>query len=240
VSGPRGSAARRQADGIPRLQLGIPVYADPDVVPEIWAGALSCPRGSTVIVNPDSGSGRAHDARYAERVARAHQRGLEVLGYVDTAYGARPAAAVVDDVVQHVSWYGIDGVFLDQVPGGPAHLDYYRSLAGAIRSRGLSVALNMGMPDVHRGYAEIADLLGVFEGTPEAYATASFPSWMSDAGRQARLWHLIFDVPDERGMREMLALAVTRPCELVFVTDGRGPNPWDRLPSYWASEVTAV
>ena len=41
-------------------------------------------------------------------------------------------------------------------------------------------------------------------------------------------------------MREMLALAVTRPCELVFVTDGRGPNPWDRLPSYWASEVTAV
>ena len=33
----------------------------------------------------------------------------------------------------------------------------------------------------------IADLLGVFEGTPEAYATASFPSWMSDAGRQARL-----------------------------------------------------
>ncbi len=240
MRGPRGSAARRHTDGVPRLRLGIPVYADPDVVPEIWAGALSSPADSIVIVNPDSGSGCARDARYAERVRRAQQAGLEVLGYVDTAYGDRPTDAVIDDVARHVSWYGVDGVFLDQVPGALAHLEHYRSLAHMIRCRGLGVALNMGTPEVHPSYAQIADLLGVFEGTPDAYATARFPSWMSDPGRHARLWHLVFDVPDDRGMCETLALARARPCDVVFVTDGRGPNPWDHLPPYWASEITAL
>jgi len=58
---------------------GMPIYADPDVVPEIWVGPLASPAGSIVILNPDSGSGKTRDLRYAERVARAHEGGLEVL-----------------------------------------------------------------------------------------------------------------------------------------------------------------
>jgi hypothetical protein len=218
----------------------MPIYADPDVVPEIWVGALASPAGSIVILNPDSGSGKTRDLRYAERVARAHEGGLEVLGYVDTGYGARPPEAVMADVDQYVSWYGVDGVFFDQASGALARLGHYRSITAAARARGLAVALNMGVPDVHSGYAEIADVLGVFEGAPDAHRAARFPSWMSDPTRLARLWHLVFDVPSEREMRDTLARAAEGPCDVIFVTDGRGPNPWSHLPGYWTSQLAAL
>jgi Spherulation-specific family 4 len=225
---------------ITQLQLGIPAYADPDVVPELWAGVLSSPTGSIVIVNPDSGSGRVRDPRYAALVLSARRAGLRVFGYVDTDYGKRPTDEVTEDVARYLSWYGVDGVFFDQVSSGLAELTHYRSLTDAVRSLRLCVALNCGVGEIHSGYGEIADILCVFEGTGEAYADATFPAWMSGPSRSARLWHLVYDVPDQQGMREALARAAARPCDVVFVTDGSGPNPWDGLPHYWASEVAIV
>ena len=41
-------------------------------------------------------------------------------------------------------------------------------------------------------------------------------------------------------MKEHLKLAVSRNAGMVFITDAKMPNPWDRLPSYWQAEVQAI
>jgi len=222
------------------LRLGIPVYADPDTHPELWAGVARAPAGSVVIINPDSGAGQIRDARYAERVARAHAQGQVVYGYVDTAYGGRRVELVVAEIERHRDWFGVDGIFFDQVPGAGFHLAHYRRLADLARTHGLDVAFNMGQANVDPRYAELADVLVVFEGPGAAHAAARFPDWMRDSARRAQLWHLVFDVSDDDAMRAALARAAAGPCEVVFVTDGSGPNPWSRLPSYWEHELALV
>lgn len=222
------------------LRLGVPVYADPDVHPEIWAGIARAPAGTLVIVNPDSGSGASRDARYAVRVDAARARGQVVYGYVDTDYARRARASVVADIVRHHAWFRVDGVFFDQVPGTADRLAYYSGLAETARARGLLVAFNMGQGNVDPGFAELADVLAVFEGPSPVHAAARFPAWMHDAARRTRLWHLIFDAPDEHTLELALARAAAGPCEVVFVTDGSEPNPWCRLPAYWDRELALV
>jgi len=240
VHSPGDLTGRWRREPPARLRLGIPIYADPDVHPEIWAGIEHAPAGSVVIINPDSGSGASRDARYAARVGAAQRRGHVVYGYVDTAYGARRRARIVAEIVRYHDWFGVDGIFLDQAPGTADHLDHYAELAGIARRRGLEVALNMGQAKVDPAFAEIADILAVFEGPSTAHTAARFPDWMHDTGRRARLWHLVFDAPDEAALHAALARAEAGPCEMVFVTDGTAPNPWHRLPDYWARELALV
>jgi hypothetical protein len=230
--------ARRE--GRARLGLGIPIYADPDLHPEIWAGVARAPAGSLVIINPDTGPGAFRDTRYRARVEAAQALGHVVYGYVDTAYGERPRAATAAEIVRHHGWFGVDGVFFDQVPGTAGWLAHYAQLAAIARARGLAVAFNMGQANVDRGFADLADVIAVFEGPAPAHAETRFPDWMHDAARRTRLWHLVFDAPDEHALRAALERAAAGPCEVIFVTDGTAPNPWCRLPTYWDRELALV
>ncbi len=231
---------RTRRDDQAQLRLGIPVYADPDVHPEIWDGVARAPAGSVVVINPDSGPGRSPDARYVARAVAARALGHAVYGYVDTAYGTRPRAAILADVVRHHGWFGVDGVFFDQVPGTADRLGQYDELTEVVRARGLAAALNMGQANVDPRFAAVADILAVFEGPWAEHAAARFPNWMHDPGRGAELWHLVFDAPDAQALEAALARAVAGPCDVVFVTDGAGPNPWHRLPAYWDHELALV
>ena len=40
--------------------------------------------------------------------------------------------------------------------------------------------------------------------------------------------------------KDLLLEHVRRRLGNLYVTDARGPNPWDRLPPYWGDEVEAV
>jgi hypothetical protein len=240
VHTPGDLLGRARPDAPARLRLGIPVYADPDVHPEIWVGVARAPAGSVLIINPDSGSGTFRDARYAARVALAREQGHVIYGYVDTAYGERPRGGVAADIVRHHGWFGVDGIFFDQVPGNVDRLEHYADLAAVARSRGLAVAFNMGQANVDRQFADLADILAVFEGPSRAHAEARFPDWMHDAARRTRLWHLVFDAPDEHALRAAIARAAAGPCEVVFITDATVPNPWYRLPVYWDRELALV
>ena len=41
-------------------------------------------------------------------------------------------------------------------------------------------------------------------------------------------------------MRSMLKEAIIKRIGYFYVTDGKPPNPWGRLPSYWEDEVDAL
>ncbi|MFE1414464.1 spherulation-specific family 4 protein [Streptomyces sp. NPDC058746] len=215
--------------------LLVPLYEHPADRPEDWERLVRCAGLlHSVVLNPDSGPGEAPDERFALVAGRLREAGVPVLGYVDTDYGRRPHAAVVQELLRHRDWYATDGAFLDQVCAGPEQLAHYGRLSVAARAAGArTLVLNHGVHP-HPGYAELADLLVTFEGPWDAYRDATdAPAWTADhpAGR---FCHLVYAVPPGAPAAE---LAAQRGAGVHCAVRGTGPHPWGTLP--YALETTA-
>lgn len=219
--------------------LLVPLYEHPSDRPEDWERLIgSADLLHSVVLNPDSGPGGAPDERFAAVAERLRGAGVPVLGYVDTAYGRRPHAEVVQDLLRHRDWYGTDGAFLDQAAATPELLAHYGRLAVAARAAGArTLVLNHGVHP-HPGYAELADLLVTFEGPWDAYRdayrdAAALPPWTADHPAQ-RFCHLVYAVPPGAPAAE---LAEERRAAVHCAVPGTGAHPWGTLP--YALEATA-
>ena len=105
----------------------IPAYVPPHALVEL-ARASSRPR--LLVINPANGPGAEAAPAYRAAVRTAQRAGARVLGYVHTTYGARPAADVMADIDRYTSWYGVDGIFLDEAAHDvAASCGYYAALA---------------------------------------------------------------------------------------------------------------
>lgn len=215
--------------------LGVPAYFYPWPASSWWNQIADLRPGSLIIINPASGPGQAVDARYAAVIEKARSRGLVILGYVDSDYGAIAADRIADETLRHRSWYSVDGIFLDRVAPDDSSLPHYTDLAQRIHDAGLSVAFNAGQPDIYAGYAAVADHLVVFEGPLSKYVECHFPRWFADTAPY-QLWHLVYGVATVEEMHRVVVRAAATNAGLVYVTDGILPNPWDHLPPYWESE----
>lgn len=205
------------------LQLGVPAYVSPADLRHV--GTLPAVR--YVVLNPASGPDVESDPTLARAVADVQRDGPRVLGYVHTSYGTRPLALVADEIDRYRRWYGVDGVFVDEVSDSAADLPYYRRLSAVIRRRtGDVVALNPGVVPA-RGYFALADVVVTFEDTWDRYRRP-FPK--VDSGR-AEQWHLVLDAGADE-MRRAVQLANRRGATVVDVTDAGEDETWNRLPSY--------
>ncbi len=225
------------------LELLVPAYFYPaDEGTAYWqALAAAAPDvGITAILNPDNGPGAALDGDYAAVVGALQAAGGKVIGYVHTGYGTRSASIVMADIDRFYGLYGVDGIFLDEVSNLDGDLGYYQSLHDYIKGghdRNFIVA-NPGT-QTPASYLATADVLVTFESPAADYTNYVADSWTSaeDAGRLA---HLVYDVADADAMRAVIDTALARNVGHVYVTDDRGDNPWDTLPSYWAAETAHV
>jgi hypothetical protein len=120
----------------------IPLYVYPSwwVTGNDWTraceGSNSSHIGSTMIANPSNGPGSARNTDYAQAIEICHDNGQNVIGYVDTSYGAVPLATVKANIDKWYSYYDgdntgvydlgitgidthIDGIFIDQMSNFP-------------------------------------------------------------------------------------------------------------------------
>ncbi|MGH3239794.1 MAG: spherulation-specific family 4 protein [Spirillospora sp.] len=215
--------------------MAVPAYFPAAAVD--WA-ALADPRLGTVVLNVHNGAGSIRDRGFAALAHRMANAGVPLAGYVDTAYGARPAREVEDEMARYRRWYGIRRAFLDQVSALPGHVLQYRHLVMGLRSRGVSyVVLNHGTyPDA--AYARLADLLVAFEGPWSAYQHVRVPAWAARLPAE-RFCHLVYAAPPSV-LAGTLALAGRRNAGVVYVTDRAGANPWSGLPEYFSRELALV
>lgn len=226
------ASAACQAPSPSHPVIGIPAYMWAD---DAWSSVVDAvPPGSLVIFNPDSGPGAAPSAHFAAQVQEATQHGVCLLGYVQTEYGQRAAGDVLTDVAHYRKWYGVTSIFFDEASSATSQLAYYTRLADSVhRVSGALVAFNPGtVPD--SGYGNIADLLVLFEGNQQEFATFNPPSWLPT--ERARGWALVYGVaPDD----ELSALDYAGQAGMAaaYVTDDTLPNPWDAVPSYWSTEI---
>jgi Spherulation-specific family 4 len=213
----------------------IPAYVPPHAIVEL-VRASSRPR--LVVINPANGPGAEAEPAYRSAVRAARRTGARVLGYVPTTYGSRPAADVVADIDRYTSWYGVDGIFLDEASPDVAQLRYYGALGRHVHAapRRL-VVLNPGVVPAPE-YFDLADVVVTFEGPYAGYgaAVAAMPDWVRDQPRE-RVAHLVYGASREQAMA-----AVRHPQKTgyLYVTSGSMPDPWRTVPSYLQAEERAL
>ncbi|MEW6583031.1 MAG: spherulation-specific family 4 protein [Actinomycetota bacterium] len=229
-------------DGAPRapLALGVPAYFSPVRESGEWTRLAAAPPGTVIIVNPDSGPDPGMRGDYAAAVAASRRRGCLVYGYVDTAYGARDARAVVADAHAYRFDLGVDGVFLDRAGCDREALAGLESVARSVRPWGLRVAVNPGHPQVPAEVLDMFEEVVLFEGPLDMYADLPERGDVDTRPRPGRRWHLVYGVRSASVMAAVLTVASWRGADVVYVTDGHLPNPWEALPDYWDRQVDAV
>jgi len=214
------------------LRLGVPAYVGPADLERLGTE----PAVRYLVLNPSNGPDVERDDGLADAVAEVQLAGPRVLGYVHTSYGARPIGEVVAEIDRYRRWYGVDGIFVDEVTDTAVALPYFRLLSEFIRQRsGDVVALNPGVyPDP--AYYPLADVLVTFE---DSWARYRLPHPRVDTS-PAEQWHLVLSA-DEPAMRRAVRLAHDRGATVLDVTDlGRGDETWNRLPAYLDEEAAAV
>jgi hypothetical protein len=199
-----------------------------------------------VICNPASGPGDAVNADWQVQIRRAHAAGLKVLGYVRTDYAGIPLVSVKASIRKYFDWYGVDGIFIDEVPTSSVSLPYFGQLYDYVKnkSRDHTVILNPGTYAVDEAYMSCSDVVMNFEGPASAYSGITFPAWTINYPAH-RFWHCIHDVADVTQRDSLIASARVNRAGLLYLTTdtaASGANPYDSLPAnpFWQGTVDAL
>ena len=210
-----------------------------------WDRLIASARKATIvaIANPASGPGEKPDPLYTAVLTRADKAGIVLIGYVSTRYAKRPAEQIVADMERWHRFYPqVRGFFLDEQASDAASVPFYEGLKVNAR-RMLPSARIVANPGTACEPAylarQTADVFSVFEGAAPAFAAWRPPRWTADA-RGNQLAAIVYDVPRADAMRRVLFDSRMRNAGIVYVTDARGENPYDRLPTYWEDEVRFI
>jgi hypothetical protein len=195
-----------------------------------------------VVNTATSGPGQEVDPNFVPVLNRAKRAGITLVGYVSTAYATRPLAEAQGDVERWFRLYPqADGIFFDQQSSEAAQVGYYAALYDRVRRlrpRGLVVTNPGGLCD--EGYLSrpATDVACLAEAS-KSLAAYRPPPWAERHGA-GRFCALVGGVSQAGRMQEYIREMPAKGIGYCYVTDGTGPNPWDRLPSYWEAEVAAV
>jgi hypothetical protein len=225
-----------------RLRLLVPAYFYPAGKGLAqWDRIIDSPvaRATVVIVNKNSGPGEETDANYARVMERARQRGVTVIGYVNTRYGNRPLGEVTADVDRWVRLYpGVQGIFVDEQASAAAQVPYYAALyEHAHKVRGLSlVVTNPGTVCAEEYFARPAADVACLVEVAKDFGAYRCPSW-ADRYPTDRFAALLCQTGTAEQMQAVAREMADSGIGYCFITDAVEPNPWGRLPVYWDAEV---
>ncbi|GAC1357760.1 MAG: hypothetical protein NVSMB42_16840 [Herpetosiphon sp.] len=230
-----------QASNVAGQRIAIPSYFYPGRYWQQLNAAAAVVK--LAIINPNSGPGSELNTDYRMQVKQSQAAGVEIVGYVDTAYGKRLLIDVVAEIDRYYSWYGIDGIFLDQVSTDCQQQPYFLALHDYIKAkgRGARVILNPGT-QTSECYMTAGDIVVTFEGTYGSYRTTYLPASWTSSYPAERFWHLIYGTTKIEEMAQAVVLSKQRGAGWVYVTPDTLPNPWGTLPvePYWSAEVALV
>ncbi len=237
------------------IEIVVPAYFYPSWLPSLnewhqlsWAAQQGAQ--VTAIMNPGNGPGSASNSDYAAAVDELRAAGGRVIGYVYTCYGVnhctpevpptRSSSEVLADAQKYASWYGVDGVFLDEMATQPAALPFYQAVSDGLRAAhpGWQIVGNPGVAPAP-GYTALANTLMSFEGSYADFVNGSFLGGLTDAAATGAIVH---DVATVAQMQQVMGLARQHGLGAIYVTDGTiaSGNPYLHLPGYWAAEVVAA
>ena len=220
----------------------VPAYFYPGAA---WTQMCSTlPAGSIAVMNPASGPGTATDPAYVDAVGPCRARGVHVIGYVYTSYGARSASAVRADIDAYFARYPVDGIFLDEMSNDVSTQAYYASLTQYVHAKGagMTVVGNPGAAATSPWQVDggAADVVNVFEGTASALSSWSPPAWVA-ARSASTLSAIVYAATSTSSMQSACARIASLNVGWAYATPDTLPNPFDTLPGdpYWSTEIAS-
>lgn len=223
-------------------EIVVPAYFDDD---RAWQEMADARQVGIVVLNLQSGPGKRRSATAAQRVEAVQRSGAVVLGYVPTDLGQRAAKQVKRDIRKYWTWYGVDGIYLDEVMAKKRNIGYYRKLSHTIREgpdgRGANnfVMLNPGFTPP-RSYMALTDVVENYEYVHNRYAGQPFPDWVYEFPAD-RFAHVVHGVPSTTAALEAtLDEARQNNAGYVFITDRDNPRQYKALPSFWDDKLDAL
>ena len=189
------------------------------------------------VINPDDGPGSRKVSGISGQVSRLLSARARVAGYINTFYGGESLSSVNQQVDRYLSWYGANAVYLDEMSDRTNKVSYYRSIYNYARSKGMTVIGNPGT-FVPSGYAGVADTLVTFEDPASRWGGVKQVSWAGSYPRSK--FAAIIYAASSGSMKSIVDRAISLKYGYVFVTDGRGSDPFGRAPSYLSTEAPYI
>jgi len=229
----------------PPTRLLVPAYFYParDGL-KAWEALLGSADKAPIvaIVNPASGPGRRVNADYSSLLKKARDSKATLIGYVTLSYGKRPIADVKAEVDRWVEYYpSIKGIFFDEQASQADGVKFAHEAFAHARAK-IAKAIVIANPGTtcDEAYANEKDgaTVCLFEG-PGGFGKYRLPKWAEKASPD-RIAALAYKVGTVDAMKEAISEAKSKRAGYVYVTDADGKNPWNRLPTYWAEEVSAI
>lgn len=167
------------------------LHQHPLTHPEAWSTIEAVGVGTTVLLNIDTGPGSGLDPTWTTATQRLVRAGVNILGYVDLAFGARAIEQVRSELGRWAG-YPINGIFFDQAPTSPYSIGPVAVAVRAARRIGYDTLLvNPGRPadSIYRGLGAV---LCTFEGPWDEYLEGT-PEGVRHGDA-----HLVFSVPADK------------------------------------------
>ncbi len=211
----------------------VPLYVYPG---KVWSDVIRTKLAHpyvpfVIIANVDNGPGTSANSTYASFIQKAQMAGIDVLGYVYTKYGKRSATALDADIARWEALYQTDGVFLDQMaPNAPS---YYK--AATAYAHGHSLWFVMGNPGVDASGSSGPDVINFYERA--GYPKLAFLRKPAHRSYGSAKWSYIAGaVPFDAAKIK----ATSHYVGYLYATNGKEPECYCRLPSYFASLVALL
>lgn len=187
------------------------------------------------VINPNNGPGTSKDPNYVAAIQELKAAGIIVLGYTWTDYGDRSGAAVRKEISKYKNWYSVDGIFFDAMSNLRGKLKYYNNLDNFTKARGLTLTVGNPGTDTRPIYIGSVDNIVIYE-SPDTPELSYLGGWHSKHDK-ANFSFVSYDVssPDESFVAN-----ATQHVGYMYITDDDLPNPYDSLPDYLATLVSAI
>jgi hypothetical protein len=189
------------------------------------------------IMNPYNGPGASRNQAYVTALTNLHQAGGKVISYVYSSYAARPLTNVEADIDTYLSFYSVDGFFIDEMTDDQDtnHLAYYAAIYQYIKAKGprYTVTGNPG-ENTQSDYLgkHTVDRLVIFENDNTNYPGFHPSDWVIQHPAQ-QFVHIVYDVTNSAAMSNDVELVATRHVGWIYLTE----HGYATLPSYWTNEV---
>jgi hypothetical protein len=231
----QSGAVAAQPAASPPTGLIVPLYGQ--VGPE-WEQLIQAKQAYpavpvVAIVNAASGSGDARNSGYASAIDSLKAVGIVVLGYVSTREGERPIKSLETDIAEWRSWYGVDGIYFDQMPQRPDMEGYYAYMTQFAKSHGMTVT--MGNPGANTSLSYIGTVGTIVISESVGVPSLAYLAGWDKAGEgKGNFAFIARGVPDYNSTYVEDAAASVG---YLFVSDA---SNYFSLPTYLSSEMSSL
>jgi spherulation-specific family 4 protein len=231
----QSGAVAAQPAASPPTGLIVPLYGQ--VGPE-WEQLIQAKQAYpavpvVAIVNAASGSGDARNPAYASAIDGLKAVGIVVLGYVSTREGGRPIKSLETDIAEWRSWYGVDGIYFDQMPQRSGMEGYYAFMTQFAESHGMTVTMGNPGANTSLSYIGTVGTIVISEGVGVP-SLSYLAGWDKGGEGKGNFAFIARSVPDYNSTYLEDAAASVG---FLFVSDA---SNYFALPTYLSSEMSSL